>query len=248
MSIIVACECGARFNANEQHRGRSTICPKCGRYLLIQPSNSPTPIVNKKTFNCAECGQLFDATQVVKYEDEIVCKRCLTEGPPRTHLSKKAKQGIVVGSGIVLLLVLVLASYFLFLRDTWERDHKLQIIVLYNNAHDLAESNQLQKALDKYNEILVLVANRQLVDDDLRDIPKSVNKWKHELEQQITIQIAIQKLFGLLHNADVKFGEKDWKSANEQYAIILDSIKAQALSGSDIDGITKNALAGEKAM
>ena len=43
MSIIVACECGRKFRAKEEHAGKRTKCPVCGRMLVIAAQVPTTP-------------------------------------------------------------------------------------------------------------------------------------------------------------------------------------------------------------
>jgi hypothetical protein len=42
MSIIVACECGRKFRAKEEHVGKRTKCPICGRSLVIAAQATST--------------------------------------------------------------------------------------------------------------------------------------------------------------------------------------------------------------
>jgi len=85
MAIVVACTCGKRFSAKDEHGGKLAKCPACGRALVIpNPGAKATSQQSaRKTSEgrpCVICGEQVPADEVARGQERILCKGCLPAG------------------------------------------------------------------------------------------------------------------------------------------------------------------------
>lgn len=80
--------------------------------------------------------------------------------PSGFNAATKAIVGVGAAVSIVGLGVLV---WFLATRDTWESDHRGDVIGLSKDTTDLVEAKDPVNAVEKYDELMRLVGSRKLI-------------------------------------------------------------------------------------
>jgi hypothetical protein len=81
MSLIVACECGKKFRAKEEHTGRRTKCPICGRALVIAAEASS--IARDRDVARSQSGTTHGSATRPETE-AVICAEVVTESASAT--------------------------------------------------------------------------------------------------------------------------------------------------------------------
>lgn len=192
-------KCGKRFKVPDEHAGKKGKCPECKDSILIpgikskEQDTSPSKQIIK--FRCQTCGGQVEAPEALKGKN-ILCPNCDSNiEVPQKEISEEKKPSLdelllekptkeksniteetrtpklvwyLVGATAVFLVILVL--YAFFLRDTWEIDNYRKISNIEGKASSLVYSGELEKALEKYNELFQFVGERKLKTKDLRQL------------------------------------------------------------------------------
>lgn len=85
MPIRLACPCGKKVVVRDEHAGKSTRCPGCGRVLRIPlPGRPPVALPNLPAWaqqhRCVVCGGSFSVAEGDLSDGEFVCEACLRSG------------------------------------------------------------------------------------------------------------------------------------------------------------------------
>jgi hypothetical protein len=93
-----------------------------------------------------------------------------------------------VGIGIiitVLVLCIGFMIWFIANRDTWESEHRYQIMHLCEEIYPLLQSKDPNAGVQKYNDLLRLIGNRNLVDLDMNKAVSDIKEIAEPVKRRI---------------------------------------------------------------
>jgi hypothetical protein len=135
-----------------------------------------------------------------------------------------------------LLVLLVVLTSWLVLRDTWERDHRMDVLRLSEESISLIHAKKIADGVAKYDALLQLVGKRNLTDPDITKAMTDARKVTEPLWQKFDearrldakrqqVTAAITKLRGLESQAKAFIDANDLKHGIEKYQQAIDLIK-----------------------
>lgn len=156
--------------------------------------------------------------------------------------STKIGIGIIIAS---LILSVGFVIWFVAKQDTWEAEHQYQIMHLCQEIYPLLHSSDPNAGVQKYNDLLQLIGNRNLMDTDMSeavsDIRKIAEPIKRELlekqrfaEKQQKEEETLSKIKILESQAKAFVDSGDLEQGIEKYQQALDLIKDTQIDNADL--------------
>ena len=148
-----------------------------------------------------------------------------TEFEPRKPplLRRVPKAGWYVALFVILGLGLAIGSWFV-LRDTWEADHRQEILALEREAATLRAEKSYGASLDRYRRLLELVKGRKLESADLRKAVLATEKGIEAAKEGLKLQEAdafYEKhktaFLQMMGTGDADLKSQDFKAAVTSY-------------------------------
>lgn len=142
-------------------------------------------------YKCQKCGCILESPENMVGQQDV-CPACKTAVivPPVKHTSKLAIAAIV----LLLCVVIVSAVLWFIFRDTWERDHRLEILQLCHQVIELISEGQNKEGLAKYSLMIELIGNRQLKTDKLRQVFSDAQQAAESAEKYLNEQRRMEEL------------------------------------------------------
>ena len=144
--------------------------------------------------------------------------------PPKPPLLRRIpKAGWYVALFLILGLGLAAGSWFV-LRDTWEVDHRQEILALEREAASLRAEKSYGASLDRYHRLLELVKGRKLESADLRKVVLATEKGIEAAKEGLKLQEADAfhekhktAFLQMMGTGDTDLRKKDFKAAITSY-------------------------------
>jgi tetratricopeptide (TPR) repeat protein len=228
--ITFQCQyCGSRYQISDNCAGKNIKCKKCGKNIII-PIN---PFVTKDPSNVGR-----DTSTINLKSQEI------TMNDEPSYMSTATKVGIgIITTGLILSI-----GFWIWLianRDTWEIEHRYQVLHLCEEIYPLIQSNDPNAGVQKYNELLQLIGNRKLQDNDMNKVvsdirevaePVQKNLLKEQRRQKELQKEAetLSKLKELESEAKSFVNEGDFEQGIEKYQEALDLVKNTKSDNTDL--------------
>ena len=199
----------------------------------IKASTHEESIIHAATikYSCIHCDSVLESEGRLAGQRDT-CPNCKKVVPVPVQstvgleavLGKIPKKVYLAGiAGMVVLLVVLTA--WLMLRDTWEKDHRTEVLRLSEDSISLIQAKRIADGVVKYDKLVQLVGKRKLSDSELikamadaRDVADPF--WQKQQEAE-----AITNLLGIESQAKAFVGAADFERGIEKYQQALDLIK-----------------------
>jgi len=151
-------------------------------------------------------------------------------------LLRNTPKGAFLAGMVSVLVLLVVLTAWLVLRDTWERDHRTDILRLSEESISLIQAKRIADGVAKYDELLQLVGKHKLANPDIKKAMNDVSEvaeplWhKFNEDRRLDAQRqkeaeVITKLLRLESQAESFVNATDFEQGIEKYQQALDLIK-----------------------
>ena len=226
--IAFHCQCGNVIQTPDGNAGKRGKCRKCGQVVTV-PSKPVLERAGADSAGHSPVGRSQRHSAAVQ------------EQP--SGLSSETKI-IIGGIGILAAIVVGFSVWFFAIRDTWESDHRDDVLRLSEETVTLSQANN-PDGVKKYDELLRLVGKRTFTDAkltkavvDARDAAEPAKKKILE-EQRLAEQRqkeaeVISKLGSLESQAKAFVDAGDFARGIEKYQQALDLIKDSQSSNAEL--------------
>lgn len=157
MSIKVICSCGKEYNVKDELAGKTAKCKVCGADVFIP--NPPK----------ADAAELSHVAPAKNPSAARPAKPAPKPSPGKVSpakakaVSPHSRKVLFASGGLVVLLVTGVILFFA-LRDTWERDHRDEIIRLSGQINELVKADDLAGATAQHEKLQALLSGHTLKD------------------------------------------------------------------------------------
>ncbi len=136
--------------------------------------------------------------------------------------------------GAVSIIGLGFLAWFLATRDTWESDHRSDVIRLSKDTMDLIEAKDPVNAVKKYDELIRLVGKRKLIAPDLAKAVFDARDASEIAKREIYEEQALSNIRGIESQAKAFVEAGDFERGIDKYEQALDAIKNATFDNAEL--------------
>jgi hypothetical protein len=149
-----------------------------------------------------------------------------SESPPEDRMTSSQRLALVLGITVPLLVGAGIVARLLVWRDTWEEDHRQELIRLSTDGQRFVRSGDEREAKQKYDSVLAIVGQREIHDPELAE--------KTRIARDGSARIAERE-------------ERDSREAESRHAL-ADKLAAQRAEADVADAVRRNADANTRLL
>lgn len=217
--IRIRCShCDKKLGVPDEAAGKRIKCPQCGTVNVIPADASPGASGEQAGRSTNVLGDSFSTLSQCETSSEWI------EPPRRTRVQSVLAAVGTVGKvpayvwllGI-LVIALIVAGIFIAqsTRDTWEKDHRDEIVSLDERARSQVQAGQLEAAAQTYRELVAVVGKRAIRDRSLAAVVERADRERHTIS----------------HTLRIRAGREFYEGAKEDLLAKLADADADALAG-----------------
>jgi hypothetical protein len=167
-----------------------------------------------------------------------------SDGP----LTPNEKRLLWGGIGGAVLLIAIFSLYFFVIRDTWEADHRSEIIQLSQDSVTLSRGKNPADALKQHDELVRLIGKRTLVSPDLaRAVTDARNAVEPE-RRKLREKEAMATVRDLQSQAKAFASSGDLQAESDKYRQALELIRQTAAGGPEMATATSEITQAKQAV
>lgn len=178
------------------------------------------------------------APSVAPARQRIIESMPQRESEETNRMSANEKKFLVGGIGIAVVIAAVFLTWFFGLRDTWEADHRAEVLHLSEEAVNFIHARKPAEGVKKFDELLQLVGNRKLNDADLTKAIAGARDTAEPAKQKIQEERRLAEILGTVRNlqtqANVFVSAGEWRPGIDKYQQALDLIRQAGTSSPEM--------------
>ncbi len=140
-------------------------------------------------------------------------------------MSRNEKRVLIAGIGIPVLLAAAFFIWFFGIRDTWESDHRGDIVRLSEETVSLVRAKKSEASVRAYDELTRLIGNRKPKDVELQKSISEANAAIEPIKRALSESANLIRLMTLEEKAKSLASSGDVKRAVATYSEALDLIQ-----------------------
>lgn len=190
--IKIRCShCDKKLGVPDEAAGKRIKCPQCRTVNVIPPDASPEASREQAERSTDVLGDSFSTLSECETSSEWI-------EPPR---QTRAQSALAVVGTIrkvpayvwllgILVIALIVAGIFIVqsTRDTWEADHRDEIVSLDERARSQVQAGQLEAAAGTYRELVAVVGKREIRDPSLAAVVQRADRERHKISRTLRIR------------------------------------------------------------
>ena len=153
--ISFQCQCGNPITLPDEWANRTVSCRKCHGVVLVPPRPAPVAPPPPPPEPTGPAVLTFPVEPPPEVDDT-----------PRPPISLDTKIGLAAGAMAVIVAAL-LVVWLVFYRDTWEENHRGDLLLLSEQFVQLMHAGKTAEGLGKFDEIQKIVGKHKLTDPTL---------------------------------------------------------------------------------
>ena len=228
-------KCNQKFAVPDTYSGKKVRCKRCGTVCIVEAARedeqTPTDHGDQLLASILELDAMADASGVAEvatpnWDQLAIMPSNSSASSPQTKLFSAV-------AGAAIFIVVFVAAYFVIFRDTWEQDHRQQLLFLVSDARAEDKNGNQKEAIAACEELLALVNGKSIEDAQLNKEITQARKILERNRRRDSLMQIRQEAVRRFENGHVKeaiafydnfiLGEKDATENGDE--ILLASIK-----------------------
>ena len=182
--IDVNCNaCGKHIAVNEALAGKKGRCPKCAATVIVPGAVAALGRASQTATAVQQVLAVLDAKETVTKPTQR-----------RTLVPSRSQKKWAIGAAVVAAVLAI--GYLIFTPDRWESEHRSAIVMLKQQADQLATEGKPEQAYARYGEIVRYAAGRAFKDSSVRRAVDDAKAARTTLHQQLQLASSRSRLAG----------------------------------------------------